>query len=109
MSDSDTNEDCSLGSSGSDTDISTDEYYFESDDDDSDVSSCRDWKPLCLDNLPPVPPRFPFQPTQIGAKLIHQISLKKLNILSSFFILICCIKLPYKLTDMQNNAFKIKQ
>lgn len=67
MSDSDTDEDYSLGSSGSDTDISTDEYYFESDDDDSDISSCRDWKPLCLDNLPPAPPRFPFQPTQVGA------------------------------------------
>ncbi|CAL1269765.1 unnamed protein product [Larinioides sclopetarius] len=66
MFDSDTDEEYSLGSSGSDTDISTDEYFIESDDD-SDISSCRDWMPLCLNNLPPAPPRFPFQPTQVGA------------------------------------------
>ncbi|GFS71820.1 piggyBac transposable element-derived protein 4 [Nephila pilipes] len=63
---SDTNEECNLRSSGSDTDISTNEYYIESDDD-SDFLSCRDWKPLCLDNVPPAHLRFPFQLTQVGA------------------------------------------
>lgn len=65
MSESDDDEEYLLGSSCSDTSISTEEYEYS----ESETLSCRTWMPLCLNNLPPAPARFPFQQPQVGATI----------------------------------------